>query len=113
MVYVEKAAYEQAARALAPVYTQVAPALRPIPPALTKRLAPGLSLGEDPADGDSFGLHRCLLVAEGLVRAAEKGAVAPEDRLASVAERFAEEEMDLARPFLNAHSSDDYDFELP
>ena len=111
VVYVAKPSFEQAARALAPVHAQVAPALRPTPPALTKRLAPGLSLGEDPPDGDSFGLHRCLLVAEGLVRAAETGAVTLEDRLACIADRFAEEGMDVTRPFLNASATDDYELQ--
>lgn len=45
-------------------------------PAFTKRLAPGLSLAESPRGlpGDSFGSHRCRLIARGAWEASERGA---------------------------------------
>ncbi len=51
----------------------VAAHLRPGTPALTKPLAEGLAVADDPPGGDSFGLHRCGLLAGGAVVAFEAG----------------------------------------
>ena len=51
---------------------------------MTKALAPGLGIAEDPGEGNSFGLHRCGLIAEGLLRAREAGQASPSRRLATV-----------------------------
>ena len=91
------------ARSVVPLTRAVASGLgrglEPGVPALTRRLAPGLSLAHDPGGGRSFGEHRCTLLAEGLVRAHERGATMPRDRLEVVRERFAEEGIDLSSPW--------------
>ena len=56
-------------------------ALAPAVPAFTRRLAPGIGLADEPADGSPFGRHRCRLVAGGLV-AAGRGADAGARRIA-------------------------------
>lgn len=40
--------------------------LRPVQPTMTRALAPGIGLAEDPGDGGSFGLHRCEILAKAL-----------------------------------------------
>jgi hypothetical protein len=75
-------------------------ALRPAIPPLTLRLAPGVGWAEDPGGLDSFGDHRAGLVAEGLVRAAERGERTPAERILRVARVVAAAGIDPARPHI-------------
>lgn len=77
-------------------------------PALTKPLAHGLGLAEDTARGDSFGQHRCALIAEGLVRAHELGAVTPAARAEQVEACFVAHGIDPAAPYLAPGSRHTY-----
>jgi hypothetical protein len=58
--------YGLAAKLIAEVAPRIAPHVRGIPPAFTKKLVPGLGLAEDPGTGESFGLNRCQLIAEAI-----------------------------------------------
>ena len=69
-------------------------------PAMTLRMAPGLAFAEDPGDGESFGWHRCLLVADAAVTAAQRHITAPGRRLEVVRERFARAGISLDAPHL-------------
>lgn len=76
-------------------------------PCFALPLAHGMSFAEEPnliKQKLSFGEHRSLLVAEGLVQAFHQGlsAKSVEDKFASIAQRYQEEGLDLARPYLNA-----------
>lgn len=108
VLYVNRADYPAAADRVAGVYRQVASALKPAVPSLTKGLAPGLGFAEGPGSGDSFGLNRCQLLAEGALRGYERGARAFDDRLRSIEEWVSGQGVDLERPFLNRGSSDVY-----
>lgn len=77
-------------------------------PAFTRKLAAGVGLAEDPGHGDSFGMHRCGLVAEGIIRAHEDGRRSLEDRVESVVEVFAEADVDIDAPYLTPGSVDVY-----
>lgn len=89
--------------------TAVAEHLRPGTPALTKPLGEGVAVAEDPPDGASFGMDRCGLLAEAVVRAFELGREGPQERLAAVDEAFARRGISFARPYLNPGSTDDYE----
>jgi hypothetical protein len=78
-------------------------------PALTRRLAAGVGLAEDPGTGESYGMSRCHLIADGIVRAFEQGEVDP---LEAVADRFAEAGIDPDMPYLVPGSTDDYRIEI-
>ena len=73
----------------------LAPHLHPEIPAFTLELAPGVGLAEDDS-GESFGVRRCALLADGIVRAYEQGSRHPVD---TVAARFAEDGVDLDAPY--------------
>lgn len=88
------------------VYASVRVGLKSPVPALTLRLAPGLGLAEEPAGGESFGMHRCGLVAEGLLRGWERGADASSERLAVVLETLRAAGVDPEWPYLNPGSTD-------
>ena len=108
VVYLERARADDALRVAEELYAAAEPHLQPRVPALTRSLAPGVGLAEDPGGGQSFGLHRCGLIADGLLRAHERGAETPDERLETVCERMREEGVDPDAPHLSGGSDDDY-----
>jgi hypothetical protein len=75
-------------------------------PLFTKRLWLGIGVAVEPGTGESFGLHRCRLVAEGIVDAWRDGEQDARARLRAVAARFAAAGLDLARPYLGPSGVD-------
>ncbi|MFC3326899.1 T3SS effector HopA1 family protein [Mesorhizobium cantuariense] len=63
VLYLEPRWYRRAGNLLAIVYREVADGLRAETPLFARRLARGLAHAEDPGNGQSFGQHRCHLVA--------------------------------------------------
>jgi hypothetical protein len=108
VLYLSKSDFLSIWGKLTRVYKRVSGYMKQGVPALTKRLAPGLGLAEDPDGSTSFGMHRCELIAEGLMRASEARTKKPRLRLKRVIERFEEEGVDVCRPYLNRNSQDDY-----
>lgn len=112
VLYIRKSDYGDVAKILGEIYQAVSIHLKQRTPVFTKSLAPGVGLAEDPGQEFSFGEHRCRLLADGIIRAYEQGKKSLEERFQVVAERFAEDGIDLEKPFLNPGSSDDYHFQL-
>lgn len=110
VLYLPAGQLAAAHEAWAALHGAVAGGLKRPVPALTLRLAPGVGFAEEPPSGDSFGQHRCRLLADGIVRGWERGAATVAERLAVVIECFAEAGIDIERPYLNPGSVDDYDF---
>lgn len=108
VLYVPSRRYPEVCDVLATAHTQLGGALAPGTPVFTKRLAPGLGLAEDPGDGDSFGMHRCRLLAEGVVAARQRGRATDDQRLATIEEHLRAAGIDLDAPYLNPGSRDDY-----
>jgi HopA1 effector protein family len=81
----------------------------PTVPIFTKQLAPGLGIAEEPMTTDAFGIHRCELVAEGLVSAFDRGQSSTADRLDRIATVWERAQIDRDRPYLNPNATDDYD----
>jgi hypothetical protein len=108
VLYLARSDFERTKALLPELHRTVSQDLRPMTPMFTKRLARGLAAADDPGDGRSFGQHRCELVADGLVRAFEAGRTSAGARTDAVAERFAEEGLDVARPWLNPGSGQQY-----
>ncbi|WP_433813113.1 lanthionine synthetase LanC family protein [Actinomadura scrupuli] len=75
-------------------------------PALTKRLARGVGAAEDPGTGESFGQHRCRLVAEALSDAEVLASRGAARRARAFAERLEARGVSVAAPYLNPGSSD-------
>jgi HopA1 effector protein family len=74
--------------------------LRPQVPAFTFELAPGVGLAEESGESESFGERRCALLADGIVRAHERGILEVDSRLEAVAARFAEDGVRIDAPYL-------------
>jgi class II lanthipeptide synthase len=105
VLYVRRDDYAGVHAHVARTHARVREHLLPATPALTKALAPGLAVAEDPGDGQSFGMHRCGLLAEAIAGAHEDGDTAGIEHVAAV---FAGAGIELDRPFLNAGSEDVY-----
>jgi hypothetical protein len=113
VLYVEREALVRERDCVAELHAALAGHLGPAVPALTRVLAPGVGLGDDPGAGRSFGQDRCRLIAEGIVIAYERGAHEPRERVAAVEERFAAAGLDPAAPHLRAGAEGDYDIDIP
>ena len=64
-------------------------------PLFTREIAPGLAFAESPPTRESFGMHRCGLIAEGLLAAEARGE--REARLALLREHLTAYGLDLDR----------------
>jgi hypothetical protein len=110
VLYIRRTDYPAVAGVLAPIHAALAGWLKAPVPAFTKPLAHGLALAEDPAGADSFGGHRCRLLAEGLMQAHEERRRSAGSRVDVIVRRFAVHGVGIDRPYLTAGSTDDYDF---
>jgi len=81
-------------------------------PLLTKFLAPGLSLAEEPdnkkALQNGFGKHRCQIIAGALLEAWQNGNNSVRDRLKFLLQYFSTSGINLNFPYLNGNSRDIY-----
>jgi hypothetical protein len=101
--------FAPAIKLLRPLLRALGPHLADGAPAFTKPLARGLALAEEPGNGQSFGEHRCQLLAEAVVTASEHGLRTIEQRLAVVRERFRSAGVSLDAPYLKPGSNDAYE----
>ena len=110
VLYVDKRFFRVTSRVLDGVYEEVSAHLRPDTPLFTKRLAEGLALAEEPYTGESFGMQRCRILAEGLLGAHARGLRDDASRLEEVERHFAAYGLSLDAPYLNPRSVDQYEF---
>lgn len=111
VLYVQRTDYEQVLPPLRRIMVELGANLKKATPVFTKALAPGLGLAEEPAVArDSFGMDRCRLLAEAVIRIHERDVTGATDRLAVIEEVFAEDGINHATPYLNPGSPDEYRF---
>ena len=92
------------------VYTKLAPYLKPDIPVFTKFITPGIGLAEDPGAQESFGQHRCGILADALISSYERGVRSLDGKLEIIKEHFAAKGIHLGIPYLNPGSADIYNF---
>jgi len=107
VLYVDDAWRDAAFALLPPLHQAVSSRLRAATPMFTRRLAPGLAMAEDPGDGQSFGQHRCLLIAQALQQAYRDGLDSALERVTAIVQAFTRNGFDAARPWLNPGSADE------
>lgn len=112
VLYFEKNDYEKLHPVLELVYAQNRSHFQEQVPLFTRSIAPGLAIAEEPDhkfnEQESFGTHRCQIVADGLIDAWQQGNNTPDARLASIVHHFSLHKITLQRPYLNANSEDIY-----
>lgn len=99
VLYLSVRQWPRAAPVIAQVHASVGRYLKQATPMFTLPLGPGLAVAESPRDapGLSFGLHRSLLVAEGLWEAH----VNATDAVQAVIDRFRTAGLEPRRPYLS------------
>lgn len=112
VLYFDKRDYEAVRKVCQIVYTGHQSHFNSEIPLFTKQLAPGLGLAEEPdqkfAEKESFGMNRCQIVANGLLKAWYQGNDSTEGRMQAIYEQFYTLGIDLQRVYLNANSEDIY-----
>lgn len=104
VLYVPKRMVPMVNEQISEIYQKVEPFLKWTSPALTKPLAPGLSLAEDPGSGDSFGMDRCALIASALVSAHQAGYTTLAGQLGAIDDAFSARGISKFRPYLTCDS---------
>jgi hypothetical protein len=107
VLYVARRHAAFAARLVGQLPQDVIDGLRASVPLFTRKLRRGVGTAEDPGTGESFGMHRCRLVAEGVVDAWRRGEGTNAPRLRSVEARFRMNGLKLSECWLGAGSADD------
>jgi hypothetical protein len=108
VLYLHRQTWKQHRLRLARVHESFAARLRPDGPCFAQELGRGWRLADEPEyDGPpvSFGQHRCMLVAEGLVQARRAGAADADGRYRAIVERYRTEGLDIRHPYRNAVSA--------
>jgi hypothetical protein len=95
VVYLNGDDYPGLAGVIGQLRAELAGFLSPRTPVFTAEVAPGLGFAEDPGTAESFGEHRCRLLADALVASHEAGWTDPSRVLCAVEERFAQAGVDL------------------
>jgi hypothetical protein len=110
VLYLNDDDVESARDAIAATYRLLGEHLRDSVPLFTREIAPGLAFAESPPTRESFGMHRCGLIAEALLWAEQRGARDLEARLALLRERLTSYGLDLNR--LERNPSSHYPYRL-
>ncbi len=108
VLFVNKRLLSLVKQLLPRIYSAIKCNLKADIPLFTKCLAPGLGLGEDPGNGESFGMNRCRLLAEGLWKAFAEGVQSEEQRFEAVCHYLVEHGISLVHPYLRPGGIDQY-----
>ncbi|MCF4966883.1 T3SS effector HopA1 family protein [Nostoc sp. CMAA1605] len=112
VLYFDKNDYERVSPILETLYIEHQEHFQEQIPLFTKPIAPGLAIAEEPKqrfnENESFGTHRCQIVANGLLAAWLQGNNTPASRMTSILQQFSALKIQLQRPYLNADSEDIY-----
>jgi hypothetical protein len=112
VLYVHKRFYQICARLIVPIHANIREHLSAGVPLFSKPFAEGVGLAEDTGIQESFGMNRCRILAEGIWNADREGGLAraagSDAGIEKIAGHFALQGLDLARPYLNPGSADQY-----
>lgn len=78
-------------------------------PLFSKKFKPGIGIAEDPGNGESFGMHRCKIVAESLYQSYLNSRNSPNEKLVDLEAHFSRYNLSLESPYLNPFSIDIYE----
>jgi len=112
VLYFNKNNYASVYPVLRKIYTEHKSHFYEPVPLFTKFIAPGLAIAEEPDDKfgsrESFGTHRCQIIANGLLNAWQEDNDTAAGRMKSILQQFSLHGIDLRCPYLNANSEDIY-----
>ena len=109
VLYVPVQVFPDLRRSIRAVHDAVREWLSPDIPPLTKPMAAGLGVAETRWNAaESFGQHRCRLIAEALIATFQGERPPDADLLSAISEQFLREGLDPSRPWLEASGADHY-----
>jgi hypothetical protein len=108
VLYIGRRFYNVCSELMSDMHKKIGSELGANVPLFSLYLSPGIGLAEDPGTGESFGMNRCRIVAQGIADAFSKNLHSAEGRLKTVEDRFKAVGLDLQRPHLNPGSSNEY-----
>lgn len=79
-------------------------------PLFTKKISHGVSFAEDPGAGQSFGMSRSTMVAEGILNAYSKGLTDTPKKATEIKKSFVKNGLDIDQIYLRPNSKFPYDF---
>ncbi|MBR7799560.1 T3SS effector HopA1 family protein [Undibacterium fentianense] len=106
VLYIARRYYQIVSSLIEELPSLLGAGLRSEVPLFCLALFPGIGLAEDPATGESFGMHRCRILAEALVYAWQHQMESSTERFHCVEKKFLEYGLMLAAPYLNPRSKD-------
>jgi hypothetical protein len=109
VIYLNKQYYDKSKDTIVKIYSTMKNFLNSPTPLFAKRLAPGLSLAEDPNCNESYGQHRSRILAEALYAASTKKINSIEETISEIDTYFANLGIDINKPYLNPGDSDNYE----
>jgi hypothetical protein len=113
VLYIDKEYYKSSKPSISNIYLHIVDGLSSSTPLFAKRLAPGLSLAEDPNNNESFGQHRCRILAEALHTINKNNLSSDEQSILEIKSYFNNLKIDLNHSYLNPGSTDDYELLIP
>lgn len=108
VLYLSSRVYPAAREVLATTIAACSLYLRPAVPRFTALVAPGVAVAEDPGNGESFGQHRCRVIAEAAWAAFKEGRHSFSSRCDELHSRLALAGVNATRPHLNSGSHASY-----
>ena len=112
VLYFDKNNYQQIHQILEQIYQEHQSHFKTEVPLFTLQLAPGLALAEEPdnkfTQQESFGMNRCQIIANGLLRAWYENKNLPEEKMRSILEQFSLLGIDLNNTYVNVNSENIY-----
>ncbi len=105
VLYCAKRYWPMAQQIIAALPAAIRAELRADTPLFAYPLMPGLGLAEEPRTGESFGMHRCRLLAEALISAWQQALSGGDALLEVIKQRFRAEGLCLEQAYLNAGSA--------
>jgi lantibiotic biosynthesis protein len=108
VLYLNRADERRVGDIIVRIHQCIAAGLRPEVPMLTKQIALGLGLAEDPGGPLSFGQHRCKLAATAMWRSYVNGELERDRRAETLAAVFSEAGLQPMRPYLEPGADDHY-----
>lgn len=112
VLYIEKHRFAIAARLLSGILKTHGHLLRDAIPLFAKRIAPGVAYAEDPGGSRSFGMFWSDILAEGIVKAWEKGVSDEADKAKLIQQHIESNGVTAALSHMRSNSFYPYNFSL-
>ncbi len=110
VLYMDKKILEKSIYSLSKIFNSIKSFLKADTPLFAKRLSSGISLAEDPENGESFGQNRSKILSEAFYEIYKKNISTKEEKIREVRKYFQAKNIEINRPYLkNIESLDQYE----